>query len=49
MVLLYIVSAVAYMDREEGKRWRTQGHKTHVEYQKVIADLVLESTLVRAS
>jgi catechol O-methyltransferase len=35
----------AYMDREEGKRWRTQEHKTHVEYQKLIADLVLESTL----
>jgi catechol O-methyltransferase len=39
----------AYMDREEGKLWRTQGHKTHVEYQKVIADLVLESTLARTT
>jgi catechol O-methyltransferase len=37
----------AYMTAEEGKRWRTKAHKTHVEYQKVIADLVLESTLVR--
>ena len=37
----------AYMSEEEGKRWRTKTHKTHVEYQKVIADLVLESTLVR--
>jgi catechol O-methyltransferase len=35
----------AYMDAEEGKRWRTRAHKTHVEYQKLIADLVLESTL----
>jgi catechol O-methyltransferase len=36
----------AYMEAEEGKRWRTKAHKTHVEYQKLIADLVLESTLV---
>jgi catechol O-methyltransferase len=36
----------AYMEGEEGKRWLTKAHKTHVEYQKVIADLVLESTLV---
>jgi catechol O-methyltransferase len=34
----------AYMQAEEGKRWRTTTHKTHVEYQKLIADLVLEST-----
>ena len=34
----------AYMDGEEGKRWFTKTHKTHVEYQKLIADLVLEST-----
>jgi catechol O-methyltransferase len=38
----------AYMDAEEGKRWRTKMHKTHVEYQKLIADLVLESTLGQA-
>ena len=38
----------AYMDAEEGKRWHTKAHKTHVEYQKLIADLVLESTLSRA-
>jgi catechol O-methyltransferase len=36
----------AYMEAEEGKRWHTRAHKTHVEYQKLIADLVLESTLV---
>jgi catechol O-methyltransferase len=35
----------AYMDAEEGKLWHTKGHKTHVEYQKLIPDLVLESTL----
>jgi catechol O-methyltransferase len=35
------------MDAEEGKRWRTKEHKTHVEYQKLIPDLVLESTLNR--
>ena len=37
----------AYMTAEEGKRWHTKAHKTHVEYQKVFADLVLESTLIR--
>jgi catechol O-methyltransferase len=35
----------AYMDAEEGKRWHTRAHKTHAEYQKLIPDLVLESTL----
>lgn len=35
----------SYMDVEEGKRWHTRAHKTHAEYQKLIADLVLESTL----
>jgi catechol O-methyltransferase len=34
-----------YMEREEGKRWHTQTHETHVEYQSVVKDLVLESTL----
>jgi catechol O-methyltransferase len=38
----------AYMDAEEGKRWHTKGHKTHVEYQKLIPDLVLESTFAGA-
>ena len=36
----------AYMDSEEGKRWKTVPHATHVEYQSVIKDVVLESTLV---
>ena len=33
----------AYMQREEGRTWRTVEHPTYVEYQKVIKDLVLES------
>jgi catechol O-methyltransferase len=33
----------AYMQRHEGGRWRTTEHETHVEYQTVIRDLVLES------
>ncbi len=36
----------AYMTAEEGKRWQTRTHETHVEYQSVIKDLVLESTLL---
>lgn len=36
----------AYMDAAEGKRWRTRAHKAHVEYQSVIPDIVLESTLL---
>jgi catechol O-methyltransferase len=39
----------AYMDAEEGKRWSTKGHKTHVEYQRMVPDLVLESTLRAAT
>lgn len=35
-----------YMEREEGKHWHTQTHATHVEYQSVVKDLVLESTLL---
>ena len=27
----------------EGKRFRTKEHETHVEYQKLLKDLVLES------
>lgn len=34
----------ALMREEEGRTWRTIEHKTHVEYQSVIPDLVLEST-----
>jgi catechol O-methyltransferase len=33
----------AYMTENEGKRWRTTEHKTHVEYQSVIKDMVLVS------
>ncbi|HXW82379.1 MAG TPA: O-methyltransferase [Acidimicrobiales bacterium] len=33
----------AYMQDEEGRTWRTSEHKTHVEYQTLIPDLVLES------
>lgn len=33
----------AYMEAEEGKRWKTTRHATHAEYQSVIPDLVLES------
>ena len=33
----------AYMQAEEGKTWRTVEHRTHVEYQTLIPDLVLES------
>ena len=33
----------AYMVRNQGTLWRTIEHETHVEYQSVIKDLVLES------
>ena len=33
----------AYLKQQEGKSWRTTEHKTHVEYQSLITDLVLES------
>jgi catechol O-methyltransferase len=32
-----------YMREQEGKTWRTTEHETHVEYQTLIKDLVLES------
>ena len=32
-----------YMRSEQGKHWDTREHKTHAEYQKLFADLVLES------
>ena len=32
-----------YMREHEGHPWRTTEHETHVEYQTVIKDLVLES------
>lgn len=33
----------AYMKEQEGTRWRTTEHDTHVEYQNVLKDLVLVS------
>jgi catechol O-methyltransferase len=33
----------AYMREQQGKRWQTVEHRTHVEYQTLIPDLVLES------
>lgn len=33
----------AYMRDQEGKLWHTLEHPTHVEYQKTLPDLVLES------
>jgi catechol O-methyltransferase len=33
----------AYMGAEQGKSWDTTEHDTHVEYQSLIKDLVLES------
>jgi catechol O-methyltransferase len=38
----------AYMLDNEGKRWRTAEHETHVEYQSVIKDLVLVSEYLGA-
>lgn len=38
----------AYMAREQGRTWDTREHETHVEYQSVLSDLVLESTLLAA-
>jgi catechol O-methyltransferase len=36
----------AYMKKQEGRSWYTTEHKTHVEYQSWIKDLVLESEYV---
>jgi catechol O-methyltransferase len=33
----------AYMREQQGKLWETREHKTHVEYQTLLSDLVLES------
>ncbi|MGH3787036.1 MAG: O-methyltransferase [Pseudonocardiaceae bacterium] len=33
----------AYMTEQEGKSWRTTEHRTHLEYQSLFTDLVLES------
>ena len=35
-----------YMHAEEGRLWRTTEHETHVEYQSLLKDLVLESEYV---
>ncbi|BAX92520.1 O-methyltransferase [Mycobacterium shigaense] len=32
-----------YMRQEQGRRWHTVEHKTHIEYQSMVSDLVLES------
>jgi catechol O-methyltransferase len=37
----------AHMREQEGRTWRTVEHKTHVEYQALVPDLVLESTYLR--
>ena len=36
----------AYMKEQEGRRWETREHESHVEYQSLVSDLVLESTLI---
>ncbi len=33
-----------FMHRHEGTNWRTREHPSHAEYQRIIKDLVLEST-----
>jgi catechol O-methyltransferase len=38
----------AFMEAEEGKRFRTRAHETHAEYQTLIKDLVLESTYIQS-
>lgn len=38
----------AFMRSEEGRTFRTREHETHVEYQSVIADLMLESEYLGA-
>jgi catechol O-methyltransferase len=32
-----------YMEEQDGKRWQTRSHKSFVEYQSMIPDIVLES------
>ena len=38
----------AYLQAQQGKTWRTTEHGTHVEYQSLIKDLVLESEYLGA-
>ncbi|WP_059017013.1 O-methyltransferase [Mycobacterium sp. M26] len=33
----------AYMNEQQGRSWKTVEHRTHMEYQKLVPDLVLES------
>jgi catechol O-methyltransferase len=33
----------AYLREQEGTSWRTTEHRTHLEYQSLITDLVLDS------
>ena len=35
--------SLEFMREREGREWRTVEHETHVEYQTLIKDLVLES------
>ncbi len=37
-----------YMREREGASWRTVEHSTHVEYQTLLPDLVLESEYLGA-
>jgi catechol O-methyltransferase len=39
----------AFMRHQEGLDWRTREHQTHAEYQKIIKDVVLESTYLGPS
>jgi catechol O-methyltransferase len=39
----------SYMRAAEGKTWRTTEHSTHVEYQSLLKDLVLESEYLGVS
>jgi catechol O-methyltransferase len=39
----------AFLQGEEGKTWRTTEHDTHVEYQSLVKDLVLESEYLGAA
>ena len=39
----------AHMQRAEGETWRTIEHDTHVEYQTLLKDLVLESEYLGAA
>jgi catechol O-methyltransferase len=38
----------AFMRDHEGTQWRTVEHETHLEYQSLVKDLVLESELLQA-